>query len=84
MHADVLLESKLWLPWGVYIDREYTPEVENQCKLLHPILKLARSIEKYQGKCKLVDNYLVIQGKCYGTPDLHLLLDELSGFHASS
>ena len=83
-HADVLFESKSWLPCGVYIDQEYTPEIEGQQKLLQPILKLARGIEKYQGKCKLVDNYLVIQGKRYGTHDLHLLPSELSGFHVSS
>ena len=52
-HADILFQSKSWLPCGVYIDREYTQEVENKRKLLRPILKLACSIEKYQGKCKL-------------------------------
>ena len=55
-HADILFKGKSWLPRGVYIDREYTQEVENKCKLLHPILKLAHSIEKYQGKCKLEDD----------------------------
>ena len=83
-HADMLYESKSWLPHGVYIDRPYTDEIEKQRKLLRPILKLVRGIEAYQGKCKLEDNYLVIHGKKYGTSDLHKLLNELSGFHASS
>ena len=83
-HADVLYESKSWLPKGVYIDREYTDEVEKQRKLLRPILKLARSINKYQGKCKLEDNYLHILGQKYGVDDLHKLPNDLSGFHASS
>ena len=68
----------------MYIDRQYTEEVENQRKLLRPILKLARGIENYQGKCKLEDNYLVIHGKKYGTRDLHKHPNDLSGFHASS
>ena len=83
-HADVLFESKSWLPYGVYIDQKYTQEIENQCKLLCPILKLAQSIEKDQGKCRMVNNYLVILGKQYGVQDLHQLPNILSGFHASS
>ena len=83
-HADVLYESKSWLPKGVYIDKEYTDEVEKQRKLLRPILKLARGINKYQGKCKLEDNHLIIHGVRYGVEDLHKLPSELSGFHASS
>ena len=83
-HADILFKSKSWLPRGVYIDREYTQEVENKRKLLHPILKLARSIEKYRGKCKLEDNRLVILGTTYTVDDLHKLPNNLSGFHASS
>ena len=79
-HVDILFESKSWLPRGVYIDREYTQEEGNK----HPILKLARSIEKYQGKCKLKDDRLVILGTTYTVDDLHKLPNDLSGFHASS
>ena len=68
----------------MYIDREYTQEVENKCKLLHPILKLACSIEKYQGECKLEDDHLVILGTTYTVDDLHKLPNDLSDFHASS
>ena len=83
-HADQLFESKSWLPKGIYVDKEYTQEVENQCKLLCPFLKLVRSIETYQGKWKLEDNHLVIHGKKYTVEDLHKLPNDLSGFHASS
>ena len=82
--TDQLFESKSWLPKGIYVDKEYTQEVENQCKLLGPILKLARSIETYQGKCKLEDDHLVIHGKKYTVEDLHKLRNDLSGLHASS
>ena len=33
-HADILYNSKSWLPKGVYVDREYTAEIECQGKLL--------------------------------------------------
>ena len=65
------------------MDREYTPDVEYQRKLLHPILKLAHTIEKYQGKCKIEDDHLVILGVKYTVNDIHKLPSDLSGFHAS-
>ena len=33
-HANILYNSKSWLPKGVYVDKEYTPDVEYQRKLL--------------------------------------------------
>ena len=66
------------------MDREFTQDIENQRKLLRPILKLARTKETYKGKCKLVDDHLVIHGMKYYTTDIHKLPADLSGFHASS
>ena len=83
-HADTLYESQEWLPRGVHVDREFNQDIEDQRKLLRPILNLARSIEHYKGKCKLDGKYLIIQGTRYGANDLHKLPDDLSGFHASS
>ena len=83
-HANILYSSKSWLPKGVYVDGEYTLEKEHQRKLLHPILRLAHTIEKYQGKCKLEENQLVILGIKYGINDIHKLPDDLSGFHTAS
>ena len=64
-HADTLFDSKKQLPDGVYIDREFTPEIENRRKILRPILRKARGMEKYKGKCKLDEDKLVIQGINY-------------------
>ena len=83
-HADVLFENRSWLPRGMFLNREYTAEVEHQRKLLRPILKLARSKEEYKGKCKMEDNYLVIYGTKYTINDLNKLPNDLSGYHASS
>ena len=38
-HADVLYESKSWLPRGVYIDKQYTEDVEKQRKITTTNLK---------------------------------------------
>ena len=68
----------------MYVDREYTAEIECQRKLLRPILRLAHTIEKYQGKCKIEVDHLVILGIKYSVNDIHKLPNDLSGFHASS
>ena len=72
----MLFESKSWLPKGVFVDKEYTQEIENQQCLLRPILKLARSFENYKGKCKLVDDHLVIHGMKYYVSDIYKLQNE--------
>ena len=66
------------------LTEEYTSDIENQRKLLRPILKLARSKESYKGKCKMVDDHLVIHGMKYYMSDIQNLPADLSGFHASS
>ena len=58
------MERKKKLQDGVFVDREYSEE-EKERKLLQPILKAARRITHYRGKCKLDGVKLVIQGKSY-------------------
>ena len=83
-HADSLYENKKLLPEGVYVDREYTPEVENRRQILRPILRRVRGMEKYKGKCKLDEDKLVIQGTKYTINTLHRLPQDLNGYNASS
>ena len=61
--ADLLLERRKKLQDGVFVDREYSKEDEKDRKLLRPILKAARKINHYHGKCKLDGVKLVIKGK---------------------
>ena len=37
-HADTLFENKKNLPEGIYVDREFTPDIEEKRKILRPIL----------------------------------------------
>ena len=82
--ADILLENRSYLPKGIFVDREYTKEVENNRRLLKPILRLVKLIPKYQGKCKLNEDTLIIPGTKYTVNTIHLLPPDLSGFRASS
>ena len=45
--ADYVYENKSSLKKGVYIDREYNEETENNRRILLPILKAVRSKEEY-------------------------------------
>ena len=78
-HADILLENRSYLLREIYVDCEYTKEVESR-RLLKPILRLAKRIPKYQGKCKLDDDTLVILGTKYTVNTMHLQPADLSGF----
>ena len=83
-HAETLYQSKKHLPKGIYVDREYTEEIEHSRRLLRPILKLAKSQEKYSGKCKMEEDTLIILGQKYTTKNLHSLPSDISGYKASS
>ena len=63
--ADFLMENKRKLKKGIYADRSYSDEINSARRKLMPILRKARSMEEYKGKCMLDGKYLVIKGKKY-------------------
>ena len=83
-HADTLYNNKKNLPEGIYVDREFTPEVEEKRKILRPILRLARTKDKYKGKCKLDEDKLVIQGMKFSVNTLGNLPQDLNGYYVTS
>ena len=83
-HVEFLLENKKYLPEGVYIDREYTKEVENNRRTLRPILKAARAKEEYFRKCKLEGDTLIIKGTRYNVSTIHKLPENLNGFNITT
>ena len=61
--ADLLIERKKMLQEGVYVDREYSIEDEQKRRKLRLILRAARRLTQYRGKCKLDGTTLVLKGK---------------------
>ena len=82
--VEYLFENKNRLRPGVYIDREYTADVEYQWKCLRPILTAARKIPSMKKKCKLEGATLKIRGKNYNLKTLHKLPPEMNPFKLSS
>ena len=82
--AEFLLENRKQLPRGVFVDREYSEEVERERRLLRPILKKAKSLREYKMKSKLEGGKLIIQGKSYSSKTVHLLPEPLTGYSVTS
>ena len=74
------MENKSFLQCGIYVDREYVPEIERKRRILLPILKAAKQVNDYKKKCRLEDDKVVINGRRYGTENLHQLPDDLNIF----
>ena len=75
-----LLEHKKELNKGVYLDKEYSKEVEKKRKVLLPILRAARDTEKYRKRSRMEDDKVVIKGKHYGLNNLDELPNDLETF----
>ena len=72
------------LPDGVFIDREYSKATEKERRVLRPIVKAARKIEEYKGKCWLEGPYLKLDGKCYHRQNVHTLPEKLGPAEVTS
>ena len=79
-----LLENKKRLNRGIYLDKEYTQDVERKRKILRPILQAARNKPKYKTKSRMEDDKVVIKGKHYGLDNLDELPTDLETFKITS
>ena len=69
---------------GIYIDKEYSADVEHQRKLLRPILQAAKRTKGFEKKCKMQGPSLEIKGRKITTKTLHKLPKELDVFTITS
>ena len=82
--AEYLVKNRKHLNKGTFLDYEYTAEVERERRLLRPILKAAREMEEFKGKCRMEGAELIIKSRRYNSQNLHALPAPLSGFNATS
>ena len=78
------MENKGYLQRGIYVDREYVPEIERKRRILLPILKAAKQFTDYKKKCRLEDDKVVINGWKYGMENLHQLPREIDVLEITS
>ena len=79
-----ILMNRKYLPYGVFVSKEYGEHTENERKLLKPILKAANSIKEYKRRCRMEGDHIVIKGKHYNRDNLNDLPAEISGFKVTS
>ena len=72
---EYVLGNKKYLHKGIYVDKEYTPDIERCRQLLRPILKAARNLAEFENSCRMEEDCLVIHGKHYNMENLDQLLE---------
>ena len=82
--TDVSCLFKNWKKLPVFIDREYSKATEKERRILRPIVKAARKIEEYKGKCWLEGPYLKLDGKRYHRQNVHTLPEKLGPAEVTS
>ena len=75
--VDHLFSNRKKLPKGVFIDKEYSQTTEKERRLVRPILRAARRMDKYKGKVRMEGPHLVVDGKHYHRQNLHTLPKDL-------
>ena len=65
------------------MDEEYLPEVRIARAKLQPIFKYMAQSESYKGKCKMLYDSILIDGKKYSIADMLKLPDEINLFKKS-
>ena len=73
-----LFKNRKKLPKGIYVDKEYSKATEKERRLLRPVIKATRRIDKYKGAYHLDGPQLIIEGKRYHRQNIHTLPDDLN------
>ena len=79
-----VLENRSYLNEGVFVDKEYPPEIERTRRSLLPILRAAKRLERYRDQSRMNYDKVVIDGKDYTMTNLHELPEDINSFKATS
>ena len=82
--VEFILENRFDLDRGVFVDREYPPDVEQKWKTLLPVLRAAKKLSDYKKQSRLEDDKIILKGKPYTINTLSQLPEELNVFSVSS
>ena len=81
---EYILENRMDLEKGVYVDREYPFEIERKRKTLLPVLRAAKRLDEYKKQSRMEDDKIVLKGKAYTVYALNQLPEELNVFKVTS
>ena len=85
-HEDVsfIMENKSYLSKGIFVNREFSPEIERKRRTMLRILRAARHIDSYKKQIRLEKDKIIIKGKDYDMSNIHDLPDDLNAFKVTS
>ena len=85
-HEDVsfIMENKSCLSEGIFVNREFSPEIERKRRTMLPILREAKHIDKHKKQIRLEKDKIVIKGKDYDMSNIHDMPDDLNAFKVTS
>ena len=78
------MENKSYLSDGIFVNLEFSPEIERKRRTMLPILRAARHIDNYKKQIRLEKDKIVIKGKDYDMSNIHDLPDDLNAFKVTS
>ena len=66
-HGDIqfIMKNRSQLPNNIFVHDNFPPEIDNRRRILRPIFNKAKKMDKYKGKCRLVQDKLIIEGKSF-------------------
>ena len=79
-----IIENRNYLQDGIFVDYEYSPEIERKRRILLPILRAARRLPHYRNNCRLEKDELVINGRHFQINTLNQLPDDLDPFKVTT
>ena len=85
-HEDVsfIMENKGNLSEGIFVNHEFSPEIERKRHTMLPILQAAWHIDNYKKQIRLEKDKIVIKGKNYDMSNIHDLPEDLNAFKVTS
>ena len=78
------MENKNYLSDEIFINREFSPEIERKRCTMLPILRAARHIDNYKKQIRLEKDKIIIKGKDNDMSNIHDLPDDLNAFKVTS
>ena len=75
--------NKRNLPQGIYVNKEYPIQIKKARDRLRPVFRMIKSNPKYEDKCKLQGDRLMVDGVKYTVDNLGDLPIELAAYQAA-
>ena len=71
--VELLMKNRSQLPNNVYVREDFPTQIEDRRRILRPIFNKAKKTDQFKGKCRLVYDKLILDGKTFSVNNLDKL-----------